>query len=83
MGGDDGTRTHDPLLAKYPGLNGVLTRTYAATLGPVCEQLSGIELAHDRLAGHALIQPCSMELFDRPNRRLNSSTACASVNEAT
>jgi hypothetical protein len=29
-GGDDGTRTHDPLLANQDGRNAVLTRTFAA-----------------------------------------------------
>jgi Phage integrase family len=30
LGGDDGTRTHDPLLANQDGRNGVLARTFAA-----------------------------------------------------
>jgi hypothetical protein len=37
-GGDDGTRTHDPLLATYPAANGVLTYTLAGRQRPSCGQ---------------------------------------------
>ena len=39
--GDDGTRTHDPLLAKYRDVNAVPTRTFPAHGRKLCAKLSG------------------------------------------